>query len=69
MSKIGKSSLLNKYREFWRMVAEQPPWTQPIWKFLLVLVPVFIIADILLILYVIAVLIMRSIGVTPPAFW
>ncbi|MFH1852256.1 MAG: hypothetical protein ABIA75_07930 [Candidatus Neomarinimicrobiota bacterium] len=67
--KLQFSNPFRFYRNLWYLVGEQPAWSQLIWKILLVFVPIFILADLLLVIYVIVLVFMRIGGVTPPSFW
>ncbi|NQT97447.1 MAG: hypothetical protein HQ562_06870 [Candidatus Marinimicrobia bacterium] len=67
--KSKSKNIIQWYRELWYLVADQPPWSQPIWKTLLVIIPVFVLFDVVLVLYVVIILIMKMNGATPPNFW
>ena len=67
--KSASSGLLQRYRDLWYIVDDQPKWSQPIWKILLVAVPAFIIFDILMMVYIVIVLILKMYGIPIPVFW
>ena len=67
--KSKSKNIIQWYRELWHLVADQPSWSQPIWKTLLVIVPIFVLFDVVLVLYVVIILIIKMNGVTPPNFW
>ena len=68
-NKIASPGLLQRYRDLWYIVDDQPKWSKPIWKILLVAVPVFIAFDIIMLVYIIIVLILKMNGIAIPVFW
>ena len=67
--KIASPGLLQRYRDLWYIVDDQPKWSQPIWRILLVAVPAFIAFDIIMLVYIIIVLILKMNGIAIPVFW